>query len=121
MPFSCTLTVCLGTCPSTTCGDGSQSYGRRKRQAEDDDAGLENINVGSSISITTDEVVIQADDNEDGICMNSGLFVALVIILVSGLVATTVVSAIMFKKLQEKATILKKLNPGSHMTSMPMA
>lgn len=121
MPFSCTLTVCLGACSATTCADSSQSYGRKKRQAEEDPSGLENINVGSSISITTDEVVIEADAEEHGICMASGLFVAIVIILVSGLVATTIVSAVMFRKLQEKSGILKKLNPGSHMTSMPIA
>ena len=50
--------------------------------------------------------------------MNQGAFVAIVIMMVSGLIATTVLSVVMFKKLQEKASILKKLNPSNQMTSV---
>ena len=47
----------------TTCSDGIDSYGRKKRaiakrQAEEND--VEDISVGSSISITTEEVTIES-------------------------------------------------------------
>ena len=51
-------------------------------------------------------------------CMNQGAFVAIVILMVSGLVATTVISVVMFKKLQEKTSILKKLGPGNQLSSI---
>ena len=51
-------------------------------------------------------------------CMNQGAFVAIVILMVSGLVATTVISVVMFRKLQEKTSILKKLGPGNQLSSI---
>lgn len=47
----------------TTCSDGIDSYGRKKRaiakrQAEEND--VEDISVGSSISISTEEVIIES-------------------------------------------------------------
>lgn len=126
MPFSCTLQVCLGACAATTCGDGSSSYGRKKRgiekrQAADDNV-VEDISVGSSISITTEEVVIEAAEENDDLCMNQGLFIAIIIIMVGGLVASSIAAVMMFRKLQEKASILNKLN-GGHLghVSMPVA
>jgi len=123
MPFSCTLQVCLGACPVTTCGDGSTSYGRKKRditKRQADDSGIEDVSVGSSIAISTDQVVIESPEETNALCMNQGLFVALIIIMVGGLIASSVVTVIMYRKLQEKSTILKKLNP-NHLTSMQIS
>ncbi|XP_052217916.1 uncharacterized protein LOC127835517 [Dreissena polymorpha] len=119
MPFSCTLQVCLGPCAPTTCEDGQDSYGRKKRQvapAKPDNA-VEDISVGSSIRITTEEVTIETTDENSDLCMNQGVFIALIIIMVAGLVATTVAAVVLFRKLQEKSGILSKLGSGqlSHM------
>ncbi|WAR28627.1 hypothetical protein MAR_014331, partial [Mya arenaria] len=120
MPFSCTLQVCLGSCSATVCTDGQNSYGRKKRQAEDQDNDVDEISVGSSIKITTEEVVIEAPEANDDLCMNQGLFIALIIIMTGGLVATTIAAVMMFRKLQEKAGILSKLS-GGQLSHMPMA
>jgi len=54
--------------------------------------------------------------------MDQGLFVAIIIMLVGGLAASTATAVIMYRKLQDKLSILNKLN-GSHMghVSMPVA
>ena len=47
----------------TTCADGSTVLGRKRRAADDkqeENTGFEDIAVGSTISITTEEVVIQS-------------------------------------------------------------
>ncbi|XP_045177273.2 uncharacterized protein LOC123537539 [Mercenaria mercenaria] len=121
MPFSCTLQVCLGACSPTTCSDGIDSYGRKKRaiakrQAEDN--AVEDISVGSSISIATEEVVIQSPEDNNSLSLSPLLFVILMIIMVGGLASTTAATMILFRKLQAKAGILKKLNSGNAMTSV---
>lgn len=62
-----------------------------------------------------------ADENDD-LCMNQGLFIAIIILLVGGLLASSVAAAVMYRKLQEKLSILNKLN-GSQLghVSMPVA
>ena len=42
-------------------------------------------------------------------CMNQGVFVAIVIPLVGGTVVSAVAAVVMFRKLQEKASLLSKL------------
>ncbi|XP_053383680.1 uncharacterized protein LOC123535911 [Mercenaria mercenaria] len=120
MPFSCTLQVCLGACSPTTCVDGIDSYGRKKRaiakrQAEEN--AVEDISVGSSISIATEEVVIQSPEDNNNLCLSVALFLILIIIMAGGLVSTTVSTVILFRKLQVKAAILKQLNTGYPMKS----
>lgn len=65
---------------------------------------------------------IPAADENDDLCMAQGLFVAILILLVGGLVASSAAAVVMYKKLQEKMSILNKLN-GSQMghVSMPVA
>ena len=57
-------------------------------------------------------------EDKGDMCMNQGAFVAIVIMMVSGLIVTSILSVVMFKKLQEKTDILKKLGPGNQMTSV---
>ncbi|XP_053404965.1 uncharacterized protein LOC123556033 [Mercenaria mercenaria] len=125
MVFSCTLQVCLGACSATTCTDGSSSYGRKKRsltkrQAEPDNV-VEDISVGTSLKIATDEVVIEGPGDESDVCLNQGVFIVLIIFLVGGMLASTIAAVVMFKKLQEKAGILSKLGGSSMGMSVPVA
>ncbi|KAH3752848.1 hypothetical protein DPMN_187474 [Dreissena polymorpha] len=47
----------------TTCTDGETSYGRKKRNVAKrqtpEDSGIDNISVGSALSITTEEVIVE--------------------------------------------------------------
>ena len=59
----------------STCSDGSSGWGRKRRAADEDpeeDTGFEDIAVGSAISITADEVVI-----EGTVKLNTGVWVGL--------------------------------------------
>ncbi|XP_060603786.1 uncharacterized protein LOC132756671 isoform X2 [Ruditapes philippinarum] len=113
MPFSCTLQVCLGSCSYTTCSDGFVSYGRKKRalakrQAEENN--MEDISVGSSISITTDEVTIESPDDDNNTCMNSAAFAALMTVLTAGMVSSFGAFVVVFRKFMDNKRVLMHLN-----------
>ncbi|KAL4219721.1 hypothetical protein ACF0H5_020135 [Mactra antiquata] len=124
MVFTCTLQVCLGACSATTCADGSSSYGRKKRsltkrQAPTDDNAVEDITLGSSLRIATDEIIIEGGPGDTSeLCMNQGLFIVVVLLLTGGLIAASIAAVIIYRKLQEKTEIFNKLN-GS--MSIPVA
>ncbi|XP_052278484.1 uncharacterized protein LOC127876969 [Dreissena polymorpha] len=114
MPFSCTLQVCLGLCTPTVCTDGSASFGRKKRSAlskrqAESGSGVDDISVGTAIRIATEEDTIQGPEDDGNMCMNQGVFVAIVIPLVGGTVVSAVAAVVMFRKFQEKASLLSKL------------
>ncbi|KAK3095131.1 hypothetical protein FSP39_010654 [Pinctada imbricata] len=134
MTFSCTLQVCLGSCAATTCADGSSSYGRKKRdtyelvvsgsasgndvrmkrQAQGGGNDLEDINVGSSLRITTDEVVVQMDDGDNGICMNKAAFIAGMLAVIASILASGSASIILLRKVMAKKDILKAYESESY-------
>ena len=44
----------------TTCSDSNDGWGRKRRQADGKGSGVEDIAAGSTISISTEEVVIES-------------------------------------------------------------
>ncbi|KAH3710042.1 uncharacterized protein LOC127857978 isoform X2 [Dreissena polymorpha] len=122
MPFSCVLQVCLGVCAPTVCTDGQTSYGRKKRHVArrqvDEDKDIENISVGSVLSITSEEVIIGAPNDDGDVCTSQGLFVLILNVMIAVVVATAVSAVLMYRKLQEKSRIISKFNSDTHMTGL---
>lgn len=55
---------------------------------------------------------IAAPEDANDICMNSGAFVAVLLALILAVVCAAVAAAFMAKKLNEKNSVLKKLDSG---------
>ncbi|XP_033725957.1 uncharacterized protein LOC117315715 [Pecten maximus] len=121
MTFSCTLTVCAGSCAATTCPSGD-GYGRKKRgiskrQANPSPA-IDDISVGTTVTIAAEEVILQTPDDDTDVCMNRAGFIAGLIITILALIVVMAIAVYMSRKYQEKKGALNKLNGG--MTSVAM-
>ncbi|XP_069102481.1 uncharacterized protein [Argopecten irradians] len=122
MTFSCTLTVCQGSCAAATCSNGGSGYGRKKRgimkRQADAAPAIDDISVGTTVTIAAEEVILQTPDEDTDVCMNRGGFVAVLIITIIVLVISLVIAVYMGRKYHEKKDALSKLNGG--MTSVAM-
>ncbi|XP_060076164.1 uncharacterized protein LOC132555821 [Ylistrum balloti] len=113
MTFSCTLTVCQGSCAPATCPSGN-GYGRKKRgiskrQASPTPA-IDDISVGTTVTIATEEVILQSPDRESDVCMNKGGFIAGVITVLVVLTVVLVIIVYITRKFQESKDVVGKLN-----------
>ncbi|XP_060076171.1 uncharacterized protein LOC132555828 [Ylistrum balloti] len=121
MTFSCTLTVCQGSCAATTCPSGN-GYGRKKRGISKRQANpapaIDDISVGTTVTIAAEEVILQTPDDDTDVCMNRTGFIAGLILLIIALIIVLVTAVFMGRKYHEKKDALQKLNGG--MTSVAM-
>ncbi|XP_069102024.1 uncharacterized protein, partial [Argopecten irradians] len=105
------------TCPS---GDG---YGRKrrgisKRQADAAPA-IDDISVGTTVTIAAEEVILEGPAENDEVCMNKSGFVAGIVGLSLSLLIAVVATVYMARKLKERKKALDKAN-GTGMTSVAM-
>ncbi|XP_045178100.2 uncharacterized protein LOC123538202 [Mercenaria mercenaria] len=109
MVFTCTVQVCRGLCTEELCG-GESSWGRKKREA-DEDVAFEDLNVGTSMSVGTDNDLTPTDkDADESVCIAHiplilGLL-AISLVLFTSMGLTTFATGKLMKRTEE----LRKLS-----------
>ncbi|XP_052097662.1 uncharacterized protein LOC127732620 [Mytilus californianus] len=123
MTFTCSLQVCLGSCSVTTCQSGENGFGRKRRdvmdvivsgslrqkRGADDNSPFDDINVGSTLRIIANDVVIEDDDGNDNVCMNKLPLILGLIAFIVAILSSAAAVVYLYRKLRAQ-TELKASN-----------
>ncbi|XP_076090280.1 uncharacterized protein LOC143062483 [Mytilus galloprovincialis] len=118
MTFTCSLQVCLGSCSVTTCSSGDNGWGRKRRnvmdvivsgslrqkRAADDTSPFDDINVGSTLRIIANDVVIEDGDDNGEVCIDKWPMILGLLALLIAFLSSAGAVIYLYRKLSAKSS-----------------